>query len=160
MDLVFEHHRAVGLLVANGLVGSAFALIRVVFESYIRGLWIDLCANEAQLKKFENDKLDVSFGKMIGAVEKTDGFDSQVLSQVKSCWWSPMNSYTHSGFVAVSRRINRDEISAVYDDSEILEALNFVDTISQLALGYVALLAHDQTLADAVLKKMGGSGSE
>ena len=154
MDIVFEHHRAIGLLVANGLVGSAFALVRVVFEAYIRGLWIDRCATEEQLGRFEKDRLNIIFGEMINAVEQTDGFDAQILSQAKKSWWSPMNSFTHSGFAAVSRRVVENEICAKYEDSEVCEALNFVDAIATLALGYVAQLANNQILAEAVLRKL------
>ena len=44
-DVALEHQKAIVLLIANKLVGSAF-LVRILFEAYIRGLWIAV-----QLKK-------------------------------------------------------------------------------------------------------------
>lgn len=38
-DIVHEHHQAVVILVRHRLYGAASALMRSIFESYVRGLW-------------------------------------------------------------------------------------------------------------------------
>ena len=50
LDVALEHHRAIVLLISHALYGSAFALIRLLFEAYMmRGLWLHRCASEAAL---------------------------------------------------------------------------------------------------------------
>ncbi len=47
-----EHHHSIVLLVKHSLYASSFALIRVVFEAYVRGKWLALCATDAQVQQF------------------------------------------------------------------------------------------------------------
>ncbi len=50
---VFEHWNAILLLISTRKAyGSAFALFRVLFETSIRGHWLDLCATEDQFQRF------------------------------------------------------------------------------------------------------------
>ncbi|MFQ5799877.1 MAG: hypothetical protein ACE5H0_14460 [Bacteroidota bacterium] len=36
LDVALEHHKAIVLLVAHSLYGSAFSLVRLMFEAYVR----------------------------------------------------------------------------------------------------------------------------
>jgi hypothetical protein len=47
LDLAMEHHKAIVVLAAHQLFGSAFALARPVFEAYVRGVWLHRCASRA-----------------------------------------------------------------------------------------------------------------
>jgi hypothetical protein len=47
-----EHHDATIRLLAEDLNGSAFALLRSVFEAYVRGEWIALRADETWVNRF------------------------------------------------------------------------------------------------------------
>lgn len=154
LDVSLEHHRAVVLLVENKYIGSAFSLVRSVFESYARAIWLHRCASDAELASFQLEKLNKTFGAIISDIEMVDGFDVGVLSDVKKHWWSPMNSFQHCGFAQVVRRITDSEIRPNYAEAEVLEALRFVDTIAILAVGYFAGVVGDQELKQAVLDKL------
>ena len=41
-----DHHHAIVLLIDHQLFASSFALLRIAFESYIRGVWLSLCATD------------------------------------------------------------------------------------------------------------------
>ena len=70
-----DHHESVALLVSEQLCASAFALVRIGTEAYVRGQWVRLCASDSQAcvcveaKNFEWPK----FRKMVDDVEAADG---------------------------------------------------------------------------------------
>lgn len=48
-DVALEHQAAMVLLHHSGLYGSALALLRVLSESVVRGLWLHDCATDVEL---------------------------------------------------------------------------------------------------------------
>ncbi len=50
--LALEHSLAVRLLISDGRLPSAFALLRPQFESLVRGIWLLHAANESWIEKF------------------------------------------------------------------------------------------------------------
>src|SRR5215472_9177562 len=73
-DQVHEHHKAIYLLLQNSLAGSAFSLVRPMFETFVRGLWLLYCASEKAVEKFKKDKLDLKFERLIGEIEKQPAY--------------------------------------------------------------------------------------
>ena len=55
--VALEHQKAIVLLIAKNLVGSAFSLVRILFEAYICGLWIGKCATDEEIEDFKKNKL-------------------------------------------------------------------------------------------------------
>jgi hypothetical protein len=104
LDTALEHHKAILLLISRTFFGSAFALVRLLFEAYVRGLWLNRCASAAELELFKAEKFEKNFAVLIEEIEKIDGFKEGVLSATKLKSWKPMNSYTHSGFMQIARR--------------------------------------------------------
>jgi len=47
-----DHHHAIVFLLKHTFDSSSFALLRSVFEAYLRGLWIKRCATAAQVQSF------------------------------------------------------------------------------------------------------------
>lgn len=158
LDVLLEHHRSVVLLIQNGFYGSAFALVRSVFECYVRAIWLHRCATDAEIASFQSDTLArSSLDDIISAIEKVDGFDVGILSAVKNGWWSPMNSFTHCGISQVARRSTESEIRPSYKNAEVEEALRLVDTFAILAVGYIAGGIGDEALKQAVLDRLAGA---
>ena len=154
LDVALEHHEAIILLVKNKHIGSAFVLVRCVFEAYIRAVWLHRCASDSELESFQNEKFLKKFDDMLSEIETMEGFDVGILSEVKKHWWSPMNSFTHCGYAQVARRYNDIAIVPDYDEEEIFEALRFVGTIALLVVGYAAGQVGDIALQQSVLKKI------
>ena len=46
LSVAQDHHCAIVLLLQEGLCASAFALLRLEFEAYLRGAWLAHCASE------------------------------------------------------------------------------------------------------------------
>lgn len=70
-DQVHEHHKAVHLLLKNSFSGSAFSLVRPMFETFVRGLWLRRCAPDQAIEKFKKDKLELKFELLIDEIESS-----------------------------------------------------------------------------------------
>ncbi len=126
--VALEHHRAIVLLIANGLHGSARSLIRILFDAFIRGLWLYRCASDDDLEYLKNeDKLKKKVEDLIKDIEKRSGDDEMILSMIKNRAWSAMCSYTHTGMSQLSRYNSSEAIEPNFNEDEIVEALNFAN---------------------------------
>jgi len=140
-------------LIAKKLIGSALSLARVLFEAYIRGLWIGKCATDKEIEDFKKEKLKKAFGTLIEEIEQQDGFQEGVLSKAKAANWKAMNSYTHSGFYQSGRRVKEKTIEANYKEEEIIDLLEFSDAIGMLTALQIALMAGNVELANDLFQR-------
>jgi len=154
LDIALEHQKAIILLIANKLYGSAFALIRLLFEAYVRGLWLNYCANDKEINKFKKGKMDKEFGKLIEDIEKIDGYNVGTLSSAKKAGWKVMNSFTHSGFNQIIRRNTKSTIEPNYEIEEIEEVINFTNAIGLLSCLEISFLAKKEKLSIEILEKI------
>jgi len=152
LDAALEHQKAIVLLAAKQLHGSAFSLIRVIFEAYIRGIWLHQCATETDIENFMNGKVP-TISKLLTAIEKKDGFESGVLSNAQRQSWKAMNGFVHSGFDQVVRRHTETTIEPNYGEEEILAAINFANAIGCLAAIAICSISNNNELAMYVLEK-------
>ncbi|MFN7505105.1 MAG: DUF6988 family protein, partial [Limnobacter sp.] len=80
LDVTIEHQAAIAVLHSSELYGSELALLRVLAESLVRGLWLLQCADDVQLQKFKKGKLNKSFADLIAEIESSIGTPNGVLS--------------------------------------------------------------------------------
>lgn len=123
-SIEIEHHKAIHLLIQNKLYGSAFALVRSIYEPLYRAHWVNACATEKQIKKLIKGK-DI-FPRMKLMVENIDSAygTSNFWQMIKSNSWSAMCDYTHTGIRQISRRFKENEVLPNYDWDELIEILN------------------------------------
>jgi hypothetical protein len=153
LDMAVEHQKAITLLIENKLSGSALSLVRLLFESYIRGLWLKYCATDSDLERFSQDKDIGKFSDILAAVEQNEGYKSGILSQAKLRSWQTMNSFTHTGISQVSRRHSEGYVEANYSDDELIEAIQFSCAIGWLVAIAICDLADNVALAEVILGK-------
>jgi hypothetical protein len=132
-DVVIEHHCGISLLIKSKIYASAFALVRPLFETFVRGVWLKNCASDDELKKFNDDSLNKKFGVLLRDIEKLDGFSSKVLSHLKEQAWSEMCGFTHGGIQQIGRRVLNNEIFPDFRESEIVEVLRLTQAFSLLS---------------------------
>jgi hypothetical protein len=154
-ELTLEHQKAIVILVSQSLYGSAFALVRVIFEAYVRGVWLYRCASDAGLELFMNDKLSQKkgIGQLIGDLERLPGFNKEVLSKVKTEWFGAMSSYTHSGYLAARRRLSEGAITPNYAEDQITEVLRWANALGMMAAIELAQIVGNHVLAQTLLDK-------
>ena len=152
-DIGLEHQKAIIILLARRMYGSAFSLLRLLFEAYVRGLWLQHCANKKEIKTFMEGKIDKTFGNLIKDIEKKEGYEVGILSEAKKAGWAEMNCFTHSGFSQVVRRNTESSIEPNYDPEEIEEAVHFTNAIGLLCSLELSFLTRNEALSLEILKK-------
>jgi hypothetical protein len=157
LDLTIEHHAGIVLLVNSFVYASAFALVRVMFESFVRAVWLQLCATPQQLETLiEKDTFDLHIGDMIDEIEKHEHFQDKVLSKLKKNAWKAMNGYTHGGLHQIARRMKSGNIQPNYESEEVIEVLKMSGFLSLMATLQIALLAENVDLEKEVNAKLHG----
>lgn len=154
LDASYEYARAIIKLSKLSMHGAAFALIRSLFESYVRGVWLHKCATESDVDKFIRGKDIGKFESIVSSLEKIDGFKIGTLAKVKKKFWKPMNGFTHTGYQQVVRRITSEYIEPNYDEDEILEAINFAGIIGCLTAIAICDIANDRERQNNIFQRM------
>ena len=131
-DQALEHHEAVWHLRASKLNGSALAMIRLVWDTMFRSLWLKAVATDEQVELASNDDLDwrrISLRNDIKRVYFAPD-DPQRVAQLDKIFddfkelWKILSDYTHSGARQLSRRFTFDEVKPSYTEHELAQALS------------------------------------
>jgi len=141
VDIALEHHEAIWLLTERKLNGSALAMVRPVFDTMYRALWINRVATDQQIERAIDDKVGFDIDKILDQIKEgyfsgrpADEVElfSNILQVLREAW-GPMCSFAHSGALPIRRRFTGNELKPNYDDAAVVEALNLV-TLALLLL--------------------------
>ncbi|KJQ88405.1 MULTISPECIES: DUF5677 domain-containing protein [Vibrio] len=148
-SICMEHYRSILNLLELRLYSSASALLRCLFESYVKGLWFYYCSSEDDIALLRTDKFEKPFGVLVKEIEekKVKG-----LSNAKKNNWKTLNGLTHSGAGQVSRRISGHQIGSNFSEGFIEDTMKFANDYGLLAAGELALISNDKKAQDAVLQ--------
>jgi hypothetical protein len=149
-----EHAQAIVVLLRNGLLGSALALKRPLFEAYVRGMWLAYAATDGQVDDAGRDKFPPKFKTLTDDLEQPGKLPPGLLSDIRASWWKRMCSLTHSGYQQIGARLTPDGLGNNYEDSEVIEALTWADMITLMAAIEFAGAANDEPLAGAALDRL------
>lgn len=155
-DVALEHQAAIASLYQHELFGSMFALLRVLTEAVVRGLWILHVATGVELNQFKNGKLDKPLGVLIKEVECALSATTPALSNLKATLYQAMNGFTHTGFNQVSQRHGAGTLGPNYSEVELAQAQCVAAALGLIAAGAMAELAltNRPALIDATLQQM------
>lgn len=133
LHLSLEHQTGIHSLVNIGVIGSAFALFRPQFETYVRGVWYHRCATDAQVCSFIGGEQPPKINVLIEDIEKLEAFDEKLLSSTKRQLWYNLNDFTHGGATQVKARCTVDEITQNYKEEHIANLLTASASLSLVA---------------------------
>ncbi len=159
-DMTLEHQAAIALLHSSELPGSTLALLRVLTESLVRGLWLLHCATDDELAKFKRGKIDKEFKDLISEFEAKIGTPQGVLSGLKDRAWKAMNGFTHTGFVQVSRRHAAGRVEANYPEHELAQALDIAGALGMVAAGQLIGMSERPELLPLYSARMAEYGAQ
>jgi hypothetical protein len=145
-DLTLEHHNAVIVLVEARLAACAFALLRVMYESHVRGVWFMSVANDNEVdayQKLRSKPLD----SMVRAINQHPDWKNVGYSKFQAYAKNILDNYVHTGYLAVSRRISPDAVEQVHDEDQEIEALSFADLFALCTTEQVTALSGDLVTA-------------
>lgn len=134
---VQENASAVRVLlsVPHPLYGSAAALIRPIFEMYVRGLWVRDCATDGQFEQVstkDDEHWPVGIKGMTEAVDATSGCNGW-LANLQKTYWDAFCSYSHGGLRLIARNNSSEAIESTVTEDESIEILRFAVMMSLLA---------------------------
>ena len=132
LQISATHHQSIVLLIEHNCHASAFALLRPLFESFIRGVWIIRKASEEELQRY---KSDCSFGldNLFKAVITLDKYDESSFKNINPSMINTMHSLTHAGFSANVRHQTESGIESNYTCEELRNLLDFSNVIAKIA---------------------------
>jgi hypothetical protein len=149
----FAHVYSVRRLVEEEVgLGSAFALVRVVWETYVNGAYLWSVAGEDLIDQFCAGKRDLpKLGKMVKALRNNEVYAIGTLSRIHEQAEGPLNSYTHGGSLAIQRwNKTPGEIGPDFAPEEVDEVLDFCSRIAIFATIGMAMVTENEPLAEAV----------
>lgn len=142
-----DHHAAIVFLMKNSFYSSSFALLRLLFEAYLRGLWLNHCATDAQVSGyFQGDEPPKT---MVAEIEATEAYSGGVLSGIKKENWRAMCDFSHTGGRHLQRWQSENSIEPKFEQCELEECLNCAELFG--AMSGLALIQ---------LSKAGSTGFE
>jgi hypothetical protein len=150
--IALQHHRAIWLLKDAELYGSAFALVRPVFDSWLRALWINAIATPEEIKQASQSDDELRFPKIakmladikpvyFGHAEKDPEFKKIVddffyfligpdpknkdkADPRVTSLWNVLHGYTHPGARPLARLFTGAEVKQNYSQWDIAQGLN------------------------------------
>jgi hypothetical protein len=151
-----EHHHAIAILVENKRTASAIALVRSEYESYLRGMWLFLCAPEEEVDKLAEGNRSCKFPKireLITAVESASESGARLLSQLlHEKNYHILCDYTHTGSLQIQRWNSVEAIEPTYSPEEIDELIRVSNHLAILAALSVAAVAENEKLSASIME--------
>jgi hypothetical protein len=145
--LSIEHQSAIHLLIDNGVVGSALALLRPQFEGYVRGSWFLHCGREADVAAFLRGREPPKIDYLITDISKISDADHTRLPAIKARIWKLFNDFTHGGAIQVKARDGDNEFDTGYLPQHVSGALRYAVIVSHLSGVGLAALTDNARLA-------------
>ena len=113
--LALEHAESVRNLAEKELYASCIALMRVQFETLVRGIWALYCASDEQIQKItaglnaiaqqQPEKIPMAHDMLLALCEKPQAaVPFNALSEFKEYSWKPLNSFVHAGIHPLARQ--------------------------------------------------------
>lgn len=155
-DTVHEHHRSVGVLVEQQLYGSAFALLRPMFDGCINGMWLTYLANDSELDRFSNSQLTLEPAKVIKRLKRSDVHSTDILHRINQTAWQSMSNYVHGGYLQIVRRNSDEFLGSNYSPEEIDEVLSLANWFALLAAVEIPQFSADPAFLKDVIGIAGG----
>ena len=153
LDVALEHQAAIALLYYSELYGSMHAMLRVLSDAVVRGVWLHQCATEADLARFKNGHIP-PFGELVRQYEEKLGTPDGVLSGFKMSAWASLCDFTHTGFLQVIRRHSPGRLGANYPDRELAAVLGAAGALGLLAACTLVAIARRDDLGPSLAEKV------
>lgn len=140
-----SHQDSIMILLGADKAPSAFALMRPLLETGIRGLWVNYKATDAEVISVGNNQF--RFKPMEQMLEDLDSiFQETGLFAVHKEGWKLLCDFTHSGIELLSQMAMPDgDIGPFYEPSQLIALMEYaLNTWMQVAVGFLEALDKDQ----------------
>lgn len=163
LDLAVEHRYAVMALFRADCIGSAFALVRCVMETALRGAWLGLCATDEQIERvckedgFPSIREVLLPGVLAFAASKSVKLASafELISQVQAGQWGSLCGFTHGGAQAGANRITAEDIGPNYKEVDQERMILLSSFCAALACAAMCWLGGRDDVAELIAEPLG-----
>lgn len=140
--LVHEHHGAVLHLLMDRRLGSALAMLRPCFETYVRGLWLVRGCDDAQFQHFVSGQDTKPVERLLTEItRKPDSVEDHFLHETWERSKTSLHMYTHTSFQLLLRRMDEHMVEESLQPEEVVNAIQFATATAMLASVELAKLA-------------------
>lgn len=138
-----QHHNSILILLSRNppLEATAFALLRPLVESVIRGFWLLHVATDVQVEGYVNSGAKLDMASMIKSLDEVTGLDAYQSIYKKN--WSVLSAYTHTGEFQVQRWFKTNDIEPRYSNAEISELISLAGLAARLAFQCVVAISSE-----------------
>jgi hypothetical protein len=154
-DVAREHHLAILQLLDRtpSLHVSAVALVRPLFDAYVRGMWLWQCASDEQLEKYLQKSKLPDMRSLIKAVEGASDMadEGSGLRMIYEESWPILSGFTHAGAEFVHRYSVGPTLEPDFSEEELCRAVRFVSRIGLVTAVSMAHIAGDLGRASELL---------
>jgi hypothetical protein len=119
-----DHHFAIVLLLRHTFYSSSVALLRSVYEAYLRGVWLKHCATDVQVQSFIEGNDPPKNNNLIAAIEDLPEFGKDTFSRIKKSAWKAWCDFAHTGGLHLERWESEEGIEPNFDPVEVEGCLN------------------------------------
>lgn len=128
-----QHHNAILILLSHQppLHATAFALLRLLVESTIRGLWLSHVATNAQVEEYPTKGTKLDMASMMLALDKVTGLNTH--ESIYKSKWKILSSYTHTGELQVQRWMTTTDVESDYSNADVQELVHLSSLTARLA---------------------------
>jgi hypothetical protein len=128
LDIAFEQHRALCLLLMYGMSSSAFALLRTFIETSYRAIWLQTCAPEKTVKKITETTGDgfPDISRIITDLVNKSGIH-EFRTHLPNL--SLLNDFTHTGSIQIVRRFQMVHKKSSCFEQDVLICLGHADHV-------------------------------
>jgi len=151
--LAQQHHESIVELSRLSLYGSAFSLVRVAFEAFVRGEWLFSGATDSEVDSFVDGKDPPRIDTLIASIEHQPEFRVGAISNIKGRIWRALCSYTHSGGLHVQRWQTKTAVEPIYTPQEAIEVVQFAELLGTLAALGTVRRSTEPTLEQVIVEK-------
>lgn len=128
-----SHFYSINILLEKKVPNSAFALIRIYFDSIVRGLYMYHFFEEAELQKIYNG--DTLFPKINTMCKKLDKeLKISLFHDIRSKAYGVMSDYTHTGANQIARNFyeERGLVQSNFSSDLILDMLDGITSLAKV----------------------------
>lgn len=134
--------------------GSALAMLRPMFEAYVRGRWLLYAAADAAVDDAGRDKFPRDFGLLLRDLQTVDTALGPFLAKMKEANWSALCSFTHTGYLQIGARLTPAGLGYDHPERDLVQALGWADFVATLVVGDFANLAGQAAIVSEANRRL------
>jgi hypothetical protein len=148
LEVAIQHQAGICVLAEQSLWVPVYALLRGMFQGFVRGVWLARCASEIQLDSFELAGLrGMPFRELVADVERALGHSRGVLSKLRTSSWAMFSDFTYAGIVPAGQRRGQEDNHTSYPAAETEQALRLATALGLLSATELASLSGHRDVA-------------